>query len=571
MKRIREPARPSSRAGDILVGAAIGLGMTGRAAAQGGADFLVALNAGRLRVMGAPSNVAMLPLRDSNRFTMGFARAEIVGRVDIPVYFGACAMDPTASLDALVAEIAAAGFEGVANFPSAIHLDGCFGAAVERAGLGFPREVELLSRARAAGLATLGYARTRRQAERLSQAGVAMLCLNFGWNAGGSMGVEGAMTLAAAADQARRIIAAVKRERPDCLCFVEGGPIIHPADAVSVCDAAGADGYIGGSTLDRLPLEMSVMQTTSAFKAAGALREERDASTREAARTGGLAGLIGRSQPMLDMVTQIGRLARTDLAIWISGEAGSGRTAAARAVHVASRSLGPFIVLDAAEAHLEAKLFGEATPGLLQAGDGHLVIENAERLPAALLRRLGDWVERGVIERFAPPDQGRSRVRLIITSDAAADAVVRHELGRLAGHRIIVPPLRARLEDMPLLARAILASQRRPRSDAPTPRLAPDGMRELLRHGWPGNVRELAGALARATMLAKGGVIDAGAAAAAIAAGRDRPAAEPPADERRWIMEGLARARFRRAEAAALLGVSRKTLYNKMKRYGLSP
>ena len=66
---------------EIVVGAAIGLGMTARAAADGGADFLLVLSAGRLRVMGAPSLAAMLPIRDSNSFTDAFARREILDRV----------------------------------------------------------------------------------------------------------------------------------------------------------------------------------------------------------------------------------------------------------------------------------------------------------------------------------------------------------------------------------------------------------------------------------------------------------------------------------------------------------
>jgi predicted TIM-barrel enzyme len=73
-----------ARRPDILVGAAIGLGMTARAAADGGADFLLALNAGRLRVMGAPSLAAMLPICDSNPFTDAFARREILDRKRSP-------------------------------------------------------------------------------------------------------------------------------------------------------------------------------------------------------------------------------------------------------------------------------------------------------------------------------------------------------------------------------------------------------------------------------------------------------------------------------------------------------
>jgi predicted TIM-barrel enzyme len=144
---------------EILVGAAIGLGMTARAAADGGADFLLALSAGRLRVMGAPSLAAMLPIRDCNAFTDAFARREILDRVGVPVFFGAAACDPRLSIEVLLTRIRDAGYQGVANFPTAIHQDGAFRAALERVGLGFGREVEMLRTAPRFGLATLGYAK----------------------------------------------------------------------------------------------------------------------------------------------------------------------------------------------------------------------------------------------------------------------------------------------------------------------------------------------------------------------------------------------------------------------------
>jgi predicted TIM-barrel enzyme/transcriptional regulator with AAA-type ATPase domain len=562
---VLKPAHP----GEILVGAAIGLGMTARAAVQGGADFLLALNAGRLRVMGAASNAAMLPIRESNGFTDGFARHEILRRVSAPVFFGACAMDPTLSIDALVRRIGSAGYHGVANFPTAIHLDGQMRSAVEQAGIGFAREVELLAAARASGLATLGYAKTKPDVERLAEAGVDMICLNFGWNAGGSMGIGGAMNLAAATDHAKRLFALVRRMRPDCLCFVEGGPIVLPKDAVAVCDGSGADGYIGGSTLDRLPLEMSVMQTTSAFKAASLMRDEQGHAAREQSRISGVAGLIGQSEAMGALVDQLARLARTELSVCIAGEPGSGKTTVARALHVASRSQGPFLVLDAGDPDIEAKLFGRAGPGLLQSPDGHLVIENIEKLAPSALAGLRQWVERVVFERFQPQAQRPPHARVIVTTsvrDPGANALV----ARLAPHIVEVPPLRARLEDVPALARAILATHRRRGSEGAASAISADGMRELLRHGWPGNVRELAAVLARATAMAPAGGIDGATILRLLGeAQSDRPASRLR-DERGWILEALTLHRFRRAETAKALGLSRKTLYNKMRRYGMT-
>lgn len=540
--------------------------MTARAAIQGGADFLVVLNAGRLRVMGAASNSALLPIREANSFTDDFARHEILGRVTAPVIFGACAMDPTLDLGELIARLRDAGYAGITNFPTAIHIEGRMRAALEAAGLGAEREAELLALAKQEGLVTLGYARTKAEVSRLIETKVDMVCLNFGWNAGGSMGIGGAVDLASATEHARRIVALLRRRHPDCLCFLEGGPIVRPKDAVAICDASGADGYIGGSTLDRLPLEMAVMQTASAFKAAGTLRHERHLADRERSRISGIAGLVGHSEAMERLVEQVGNLARTALAICVRGEAGSGRTTVARAIHVASRTTGPFIVLDAGEPELEKRLFGEASPGLLLAPNGHLVIENIERLAPSVVTKLLGWIERGIFDRFIPQAQRPEYARLILTT-AGQDARANELVMRLDAHTIEVPPLKARMEDLPMLTRAILANQRRGR-DQPAVTVTPDGMLELLRHNWPGNVRELVGVLARATAASSTAELD-GTTLAMILHDRKEPTPPPVVDEKTWIGDALARHRFRRAQTAAALGMSRKTLYNKMKRYGL--
>ena len=147
----------------------------------------------------------MLPLDNANRFTDHFARREILDRVGVPVFFGASAFDPRLELDAFVAELAAAGYHGIANFPTSIHYDGRFRRALEEAGLGYAREVELLRAAQRQGLATFGYAKSRKEIQQLLQTGVDILCLNFGWNAGGTRALAQAFTLEEAADRARRI------------------------------------------------------------------------------------------------------------------------------------------------------------------------------------------------------------------------------------------------------------------------------------------------------------------------------------------------------------------------------
>jgi predicted TIM-barrel enzyme/transcriptional regulator with AAA-type ATPase domain len=555
---------------EILVGAAIGLGMTARAAAQGGADFLVALNAGRLRVMGAASNAAMLPICESNSFTDSFTRREILGRLSVPVYFGACVFDPALDIDRFLMELKAAGYAGVVNFPSAIHLDGAFGAAVEAAGLGFSREAALLGRAHAHGLQPLGYVKTPAQALALVEAGVDRICLNFGWNAGGTLGIGGAPGLEAAADQAARLFRRIRRAAPGTLCFVEGGPIISPADALKVCDASGADGYIGGSTLDRLPLEMSVMQTTSAFKTAPLLRAGLADEAHARARLSSIAGLAGQSEAMALVADRIARLIGTDLAILIAGEPGAGKTTAARAVHVAGRRAGPFRLFDAEDPSLPTQLFGAVDRGALDEADATVVIERIERLPGPLAARIGAWIERGVHDRFLARSEAPPRVRLVLTLTLGQPSPpeARRLESQLSASRIDLPPLRDRLEDVPLLVRAFLARRRGAVGVGPA-QIAPGAMRRLIAHDWPGNVRELASLADKAVEAARGGVISERSVADLLAAESPLMAARGAVSEREWILDALSRHRFRRGETAAWLGLSRKTLYNKMRAYGI--
>src|SRR5437762_430978 len=175
MSRLRDEL--AVRTGDrrhFLVGAAIGTGMAAQSAVRGGADFLLALSAGRMRCIGEPSVAAMLPLRECNELVMSFARAEILPRATVPVFFGAASFDPRLDLAALVERIAKAGFAGITNFPTAILIDGAYRQFLERVGLGFQRELDLLSLAKARGRMTPASAHTRDEAVAAARCGAAL-------------------------------------------------------------------------------------------------------------------------------------------------------------------------------------------------------------------------------------------------------------------------------------------------------------------------------------------------------------------------------------------------------------
>lgn len=562
-----------------IIGAAIGVGMTAEAAERGGADFLLALNAGRYRIMGAASVAVMLPLDAANRFTDSFARREILDRVSIPVFFGACVFDPGLEIERLAAELVETGYRGVANFPTSIHYNGRFRQALEDAGIGFAREAAFLTVAKRAGLMTFGYAKTRREIDLLLGAGVDLICLNFGWNAGGTRGLTQDLSLDEVADTARRTFQHVRNAKADTICVVEGGPIISPDHMYRVCRDARADGYVGGSTLDRVPLELSVMQVTSSFKTVGILRESVSEQGREASRVSRLAGLVGQSAAVRNLLDQVARLAATSLPIVVTGEPGTGKLALARSIHSISRRSGSIVMLDCGDegGDLDRLLFGaESGPGrarragALEALDATVILDRLEMLSAPLQVRLLDLLDRGLYERVGGASGIAPRARLVAIArgDIDAGGLRRDLLLRLHPGRIRIPPLRERPEDLPLHARIFL--DKIGSAGRATPfEITPDGYRRLFSHDWPENIRELRAVLEAAALIAQGGRIGEAEIAAQLRAGAAHERPTIPPDEKSWIMDALRRNGFRRGRTAAFLGLSRKTLYNKMKRYDL--
>jgi predicted TIM-barrel enzyme/DNA-binding NtrC family response regulator len=583
-ERVRFALREAqARNGTFLVAAAIGTGMAAQAAARGGADFLVALNAGHLRSMGEPSVAAMLALRDTNRFVMDFAKAEIRPRTTLPVFVGLAACDPRLDLDALLQQVRDAGFEGVTNFPTVALIDGRFRRFLEASGFGMAREIRLLQRARQHGLATLGYVHTGPEARQMAMAGIDIVNIDLGWNTGGALGVATRMPITEAADVAERMIRTVRKVAPDTICVVEGGPIVRPEQMDEVCRAARADGYIGGSTIDRVPLETAIELVTSAFKTMGALRRRVTRLERRLDPRRTPVCLIGDAPPVIAARAAYEQALATDLPILIVGESGTGRRDLARALHGGSRRRArrlTWLTCSAEQDRTEADLFGaeaNAAPGIARrrigwlelARGSTLVLDDLGELELTTQRLLCAAVESGGFRRVGGTDSLPLDVRLVGVSrfDPVRDAgrFDPRLLDLLGAVRIELVPLRDHLEDLSLIIQHLLDALTVGKLPA---ELDPAAYRVLLGHDWPGNTRELGNVLQQALLTAGGSTI--------LGPHLPHLPPQPPrnarigfASEREWILDGLRRNRFRRAETARFLGVSRKTLYNKMVALGL--
>lgn len=232
--------------------------------------------------------------------------------------------------------------------------------------------------------------------------------------------------------------------------------------------------------------------------------------------------LVGRSNVMRELFATLERIAPKELGVLIQGEAGTGKEEIARAIHAAStRAKGPFVVIDATalpEALTESLLFGheqgafpgagDARPGFFEAArGGTLFIDEVGELPTALQSKFLRVIERKEVTRVGAHAPIVVDVRVLTSTqrdlrNAIDKGRFREDLYfRLAQVRISVPALRQHVEDLPLICAKLLA---RAGSDA---MIDVDALEHLGSMPWPGNVRELDNVLARASALAREGVI----------------------------------------------------------------
>ncbi|MBI4860626.1 MAG: sigma-54-dependent Fis family transcriptional regulator, partial [Candidatus Riflebacteria bacterium] len=305
-------------------------------------------------------------------------------------------------------------------------------------------------------------------------------------------------------------------------------------------------------------------------------------------------GLIGRSRAMSELFAYLRTLSPTTLAAVICGETGSGKELVARALHTAGpRSKGPFVVFDcgAVDPSLtSATLFGHAAGAFtgavgtrkgafVSAHQGTLFLDEIGELPLELQPRLLRALERREVQPLGSDSWVPADVRVVCATHRDLESMVKAGkfrqdlLYRLAGITLVIPPLRERRDDIALLAGHFLRQSR------PELTLEPEALEALGRHDWPGNVRELRNVIERAAALATGPALG----ASDIVLTPIRPGGEPAppavavtpdASLERVELEAIRRAlresRGNKSEAARVLGIARKTLREKMKRYGLS-
>ena len=303
------------------------------------------------------------------------------------------------------------------------------------------------------------------------------------------------------------------------------------------------------------------------------------------ARTGGLAEFRTRYAPLQAVLGTIEKLAIGTAPVLVTGEAGTGKSLVAHALHRLSGRSGPFVDVHCGALRpvmQEAELFG-GNPGdpdgrrlglVEMAAGGVLYLADVERLEPKSQARLLRLLDDGVFTRAGTARTVAGDVRVVATTTVSlADEVSARRMAsdlvfRLSGTTIALPPLRDRAGDVRPLAEAFV----REFGGANPPRLT-EGAREALeRYGWPGNVHELRAVLERVVLLAAGRPIQ----AADVALGRPSESPVALAEEmltledleRRHIGDVLEKVDWHQGRAAEVLGISPKTLYRKIREFG---
>jgi len=306
--------------------------------------------------------------------------------------------------------------------------------------------------------------------------------------------------------------------------------------------------------------------------------------------------LVGSSSGMVEVYKLVARVAETDSTVLIQGESGTGKELIARAIHANStRSNGPFVAIDTgslAETLLESELFGHergaftgavaSKKGLLeQAHLGTCFLDEIADLSPVMQSKLLRSLQEREIRRVGSETPRAIDVRIIAASKKALKPLVeagtfREDLFyRLEVVTIVLPPLRDRIDDIPILSRYFVDKFSQTK-EKPVTGLSPETMPLLIHYSWPGNVRELEHVIERAIALTPHPIItpedlpETIRTATVQESARVRGWETLEEVEKNYIMRVLEANHQDHGQAATILGIHRKTLLRKLRQYGHS-
>ena len=330
------------------------------------------------------------------------------------------------------------------------------------------------------------------------------------------------------------------------------------------------------------------------------LRRQNEALKGQVDAAFGFEGILGESAAMRQVVQMVRQLAPSTLAVLITGESGTGKELVANALHKlskrASRRYVTFNAAGQAESLLEDQLFGHVRgaftgadkdrEGVFEYADkGTVFLDEIGDMPLTMQPKLLRVLETGDIVRLGANDSRKVDVRLVSATNRdlkkmSADGQFREDLYfRLKGAEIHIPPLRERREDIPMLVNHAIGKYAAELGRT-RPLITQPALMRLVAYDWPGNVREVFQLMHRMVVLAQGESIDVRDIPDEIRAGDDSGESHTQTRaglagvgldklEKEAIRQTLAMTQGNRELTAQMLGIGERTLYRKLKEYGL--
>jgi len=254
--------------GHAIFDAFAGTGISAKFAEAGGADMITTHILARFRMAGLSSMAGYLSIADANAVTLELGKRDIIPVIkNTPVMAGLLGADPTRNMDAFLDEIIAAGFSGILNCPTLALIDGNFRRTLEETGVTYNKEVEMIGIAHRKGLYTKAFCTTPEEAQKMLEAGCDNIIAHGGNTSGGSIGSRTVTSLDDMVSLIQSIIDRVKKEKPETIVTCHGGAAETPQDINTLLSKVkGLDGYVGGSTAERIPVEKSITEAVRGFK-----------------------------------------------------------------------------------------------------------------------------------------------------------------------------------------------------------------------------------------------------------------------------------------------------------------
>jgi predicted TIM-barrel enzyme len=275
MARIARPdilkkLHAQARRGEPIVGGGAGTGLSAKCEEAGGIDLIVIYNSGRYRMAGRGSLAGLMAYGNANEIVLDMAREVLPVVKRTPVLAGVNGTDPFLLVDSFLRKLIDLGFSGIQNFPTVGLFDGTIRAQLEETGMGYGLEVEVVRKAREMDLLTTPYVFSEENARDMAGAGADIVVCHLGLTAGGAIGARTAVGLDETIPMIESWAKAARGVNPEVLVLCHGGPIATPEDASYVLrKAKGCNGFYGASSMERLPTEAALTETTRKFKAIG--------------------------------------------------------------------------------------------------------------------------------------------------------------------------------------------------------------------------------------------------------------------------------------------------------------